>query len=192
MGLIGLIKSIIFLIPFIVAVISGDIVMTSALSEDAKNFLNQFINSGIDGMADAAAIQVQQALFYIFQVVAAITYSVWMLDFVIAVNLVWSVLWMVSIFSIFQTGGGAFIFFYVLFIGLDFLFIGLEIYSTAGLIKEIRGFIITYDRNETKLKFKTHAQLLSFSQGVRDDSLILSCGDGSDITLPPFVVWYRE
>ena len=217
MGLIGIIKSIIFLVPFTDLSVTGAAVMRSALSQIDKNIFIQFINTVIDGMADAVDIQV--ALLYVFQLVAAITYSVWMLALVIVVNLVWFVLGMINISN---TGGGAGniagkIVFYVLFIGL-------EIYPTASLIKEIRGgtmsahdfgdgkgkrekeeqptdeekkekeqkantsnspdnFTITYNRNKTKLKFKTHAQLLSFSQGVRDDSLILSCGDGSDITL---------
>jgi len=150
MGIIGLIISVLNLI----LVATGAALLGSARSSlssnsddnQLNNGLNDAVGAGLTGLTVFIIIYVLQALFYVFQIVAAIKYNVPMLAIVIVVNLVWFVLGMITIF---QVGGGTGnvignVVFYVIFLGL-------EIYPTAGLIKEIKGGTMskeTYPREE--------------------------------------------
>jgi len=149
MGLIGLIIAVIYLILAATgaaflgssrnSLSSGTITIDgvtyqTSVDDGFNNAVNDSVNAGLTGLTVVIIIQVLQALFYVFQIVAAVKFNVPMLAIVIVVNLVWFVLGMISIF---QTGGGTGVVignvvFYVLFIAL-------EIYPTGGLIKEIKG-----------------------------------------------------
>ena len=145
MGLIGLIISVIYLILAVTgaaflgsarnSLSSGTTTINGVTYQTSiDDGFNDAVDASLTSMTVVIIIQVLQALFYVFQIVAAVKFNVPMLAIVIVVNLVWFV---VGVVSIFETGisTGVVIGSVVFYV----IFFGLEIYPTGGLIKEIKG-----------------------------------------------------
>lgn len=145
MGLIGLIIAVIYLILAVTgaaflgsarnSLSSGTTTINGVTYQTSiDDGFNDAVDASLTSMTVVIIIQVLQALFYVFQIVAAVKFNVPMLAIVIVVNLVWFVLGMITIFDTGGTTGVVIgnVVFYVLFIAL-------EIYPTGGLIKEIKG-----------------------------------------------------
>ena len=133
MGIIGLVFSIINLVLYFTgAAIVGS--LSGCSDDEYSDPCDEVTVGGSYSLAVFIVICVLQVLFYIFQIVAAIKYNVWMLATVIVVNLVWFVLGMIEVTRAGQTIANIVgnVFFYVILIGL-------EIYPTAGLLKEIKA-----------------------------------------------------
>jgi len=138
MGIIGLVFAVIYLVlsvtgaAFVGSLSTG---CNDVYSDDVYSDLcTEETVAGTYSLAILAVIAAVQVLFYIFQIVAAIKYNVCMLATVIVVNLVWFVLGMISVSRSGQTTGSIVgsIIFYIIFFAL-------EIYPTAGLLKEIKA-----------------------------------------------------
>ena len=136
MGIIGLVFAIINLVLYVTgAAIVGSLSTACAFDDDIYGDFCAEVNAGTYSLAIVAVIGALQVLFYIFQIVAAIKYNVWMLATVIVVNLAWFVLAIIQVFrGPAQSTGNVVgsIVFYVIFFAL-------EIYPTAGLLKEIKA-----------------------------------------------------
>lgn len=135
MGIIGLVFAAINLILYVTGAAIVGSLSTSCDDDLYSDLCSEVTVAGTYSLAVVAVICAVQVLFYIFQIVAAIKYNVCMLATVIVVNLVWFVLAIVQVFrGPAQTTGNIVgsIVFYVIFIAL-------EIYPTAGLLKEIKA-----------------------------------------------------
>lgn len=134
MGIIGLVFSAINLILYATgAAVVGS--LSSSCDDDVYSDLcSEVTVAGTYSLAVVAVICALQVLFYIFQIVAAIKYNVCMLATVIVVNLVWFVLGVIQVSRSGVSTGNivGYIIFYIIFVGL-------EIYPTAGLLKEIKA-----------------------------------------------------
>lgn len=136
MGIIGLVFAAINLILYLTgAAIMGDLRTDCHYDDDVWDDFCAQVNAGTYSVAAVVIIGVVQVLFYIFQIVAAIKYNVCMLATVIVVNLVWFVLAIVQVFRGPALSTANIVSSIVIYV----IFIALEIYPTAGLLKEIKA-----------------------------------------------------
>ncbi len=131
MAIIGLVGTTIMIILFLVGVGYGSTVTAQAVDDDVviAAGLTVAITSGV-----AAGIYVVFALFYVFQLVAAIKYNLCMLYTVVVIELIglgWDIYYGVATaFTAADMAIGIIIY---------IIFAGLIMYPTIGLISEIKA-----------------------------------------------------
>jgi hypothetical protein len=130
MALIGIVISVISLI----LLVSGAAVMGVAAANANDDIMASGLAAGTVAFTVVIIIYVIVALFYIFQLMAAIKYNVCMLGTVVVFNAIFFILSITNyIMNSYSAGAlaGNLIF--------SVIFFGLEIYPTVGLLREIKA-----------------------------------------------------